>query len=254
MTPAIDALAERVRVITFSLADEPSAHARFDEHSGFSNYVEQVRSALEQCGLERASICGVSYGGLIAALFAARYPERVSSLILVSALPPSWRPDARVSSYLRFPWLLAPLFCLGSVRLYEEIAAAHDGWRSGATAAYGAGIRALRHMFHPGRMARRVRLCTSAFCGADNEQRIGAALRRVKVPTLILTGEERLERVVPPAATRKYLDVWPHAEVKTLPRTGHLGLITRPREFAELITAFAAKPANELPHSLTGAR
>ena len=114
------------RVVTFSLADEPSSGARFDEAQGFWSYVEQVREALDALRIDRAAICGVSYGGLIAAAFAARYPGRVSSLILVSALPPSWRPDARVSFYLRFPWLLTPLFCLGSLRLYGEIAAAND--------------------------------------------------------------------------------------------------------------------------------
>src|SRR4029077_17444657 len=83
MKPGIDALAQRGRVITFSLADEPSAHARFDESAGFWNYVDQARAQLDEARLDRASICGVSYGGLIAAAFAARYPARVSSLVLV---------------------------------------------------------------------------------------------------------------------------------------------------------------------------
>ncbi len=39
MKPGIDTLAERGRVITFSLADEPSSNARFDEALGFWNYV-----------------------------------------------------------------------------------------------------------------------------------------------------------------------------------------------------------------------
>src|SRR5215813_8987795 len=86
MRPGIEALAEGCRVITFSLADEPSAEARFDEEQGFCSYVEQVREALDSVSLERATICGVSYGGLIAAACAARHPERVSSLVLVSAL------------------------------------------------------------------------------------------------------------------------------------------------------------------------
>ena len=243
MKPAIEALGRQGRVITFSLADEPSANARFDEHAGFWNYVEQVREALDESGIERAAICGVSYGGLIAGAFAARYPGRVSALILVSALPPSWRPDARVSFYLRFPWLLTPLFCLGSVRLYSEIAAANDTWWSGITAACGAGINVLRHMFHPGRMARRVHLLSSELAPSGAEGRIEAEFARVKVPTLVVTGEDSLERVVPPSVTRQYLTIWPHARVETLARTGHLGLITRPNEFAALVSRFAAANA-----------
>ena len=116
MKPAIDALAQRCRVITFSLADEPTCGAAFDERRGIDSYVDQVREALDTAGIQRAAICGVSYGGLIAAAFAARLPDRVSSLVLVSAIPPSWTPDRRVRFYLRAPRLLSPLFCIASLR------------------------------------------------------------------------------------------------------------------------------------------
>ena len=236
MKPGIDALAKRGRVITFSLADEPSSAADFDDATGFWNYVEQVRNALEQSGIDKAAICGVSYGGLIAGAFATRFPGRATSLILVSALPPSWRPDARVSFFLRAPWLLSPLFCLASVRLYREFATARDTWWSGVRSACSAGLNVLRHMFHPARMARRVHLLSSVLG-------IEAEMSRVKVPTLIVTGEESLERVVSPRLTREYLAIWPHACVETLARTGHLGMITRPDEFAALVSAFVSAHA-----------
>src|SRR5688500_11325026 len=124
MKPAVDALATRCRVITFSLADEPTCGGRFDEARGFESYVDQIRHAMDQAEVETAAVCGVSYGGLIAAAFASRHPERVSSLLLVSALPPDWAPDARVRFYLRAPVLLSPLFLVGSLRMYREIAAA----------------------------------------------------------------------------------------------------------------------------------
>ena len=100
MKPGIDALAKRGRVITFSLADEPSSAADFDETSGFWNYVEQVRNALQQSGIDKAAICGVSYGGLIAAAFAARFPGHTTSLILASALPPS--------AWITYKWGFSP--------------------------------------------------------------------------------------------------------------------------------------------------
>ena len=66
------------------------------------------------------------------------------------------------------------------------------------TAACGAGINVLRHMFHPGRMARRVHLLSSVLAPRGVEGRIDTELAGVKVPTLVVTGEEWLERVVPP--------------------------------------------------------
>lgn len=240
MKPGIDALARRNRVITFSLADEPSSGADFDEALGFWNYVEQVRNALDQAGIHDAAICGVSYGGLIAAAFAARYPQRATALILVSALPPSWQPDARVSFYLRSPWLLSPLFCVGAVRLYREIATAADTRWGGLMSAGHAGLTAIRHMFHPGRMARRVHLFSCARSQELAAGRIEAQLANVKVPKMIITGEDALERVVPPRMTREYLAIWPEALVETLARTGHLGMITRPEEFATMVNGFAS--------------
>jgi pimeloyl-ACP methyl ester carboxylesterase len=232
MKPAVDALAPRCRVITFSLADEPSSGARFDARRGFDNYVDQIDDALTAAGLTSAAICGVSYGGLIAAAFAARHPERVRSLIMVSAIPSDWQPDSRVRFYLRAPRLLSPLFCLASLRMYREIAAATPGVLPGVLAALRHGANVLTHMFSPSRMAARVRLLERA--GA----RIDLTGHGTVLPTLIITGEAGLDRVVPVARTREYLKVWPHAEVATLANTGHIGLITRPGAFADLVVPF----------------
>lgn len=237
MSPAIDALAERCRVITFSLADEPSCGGRFDNSRGFWCYVEQVREALDAAGVQQAAICGVSYGGLIAAAFAARHPERTSSLVLVSALPPAWTPDARVAFYLRAPRLLTPLFLLASLRMYREIAAASAGHARGLVEGLRHGRRVVTHMFSPGRMARRVHLLRPL----DLRDEIA----RVTKPILLITGEPALDRVVPVGTTREYLQVWPQASVATIARTGHLGLITRPAEFARLVVPFAEQAARE---------
>lgn len=233
--PAVDALAARCRVITFSLADEPTCGATFDDAHGFESYVDQVRDAMDQAGVAKAAICGVSYGGLIAAAFAARHPERVASLLLVSAVPPSWTPDARVRFYLRAPVLLSPLFLVGSTRMYREIAAAHDGVLPGMAAALRHALNALTHMFSPARMARRVHMLEPV--------KLDRELEGLTVPTLILTGEDALDRIVPTRLTQEYVRLWPHAQCMTIARTGHLGLITRPRAFAEIVGPFVEATA-----------
>ena len=235
MRPAVDALAARCRVITFSLADEPTCGHAFDEAAGFMAYVEQIREALDARGVRAATICGVSYGGLVAAAFARRHPERVTALVMVSAIPPAWRPDPRVRFYLRAPWLLSPLFMVGSLRLYPEIAAATPGVVPGMVAAIRHALNVLTHMFSPGRMARRVRMLESV------NLRLG--LDRIDVPTLVVTGDAALDCVVPVALTMQYLQIWPRAVHVTLPRTGHLGLITRPAEFADVVAGFLDREA-----------
>src|SRR5262245_15473550 len=84
MQPTVDALSRDFRVLTFSLCDEPSAHAAFDPARGLDTYVDQVRTALDEKQIARAAICGVSFGGTIALRCAALEPARCDSLILVS--------------------------------------------------------------------------------------------------------------------------------------------------------------------------
>ena len=256
MKPAIDALAQRCRVVTFSLADEPSCGGCFDEGDGFACYVDQVREALDVAGIREATICGVSYGGLIAAAFAARYPTRTSSLVLVSALPAGWQPNTRVNFYLRAPRLLTPLFMVASLRMYPEIAAANDGVAKGLPAAIRHAWRVVTHMFSPSRMARRVHLLQRV----DLQQELAQLpATGYQLPTLIITGEPSLDRVVSVADTHDYLRLWPHATIATMARTGHLGLITRPSAFANLVIPFAERAAgvsskNDLRPHLSGRR
>jgi 3-oxoadipate enol-lactonase len=235
MKPAVDALAARCRVITFSFADEPTCGGRFDPAHGFESYVDQVGGALDQAGVERAAICGVSYGGLIAAAFAARHPDRVLGLVLVSAIPPTWKPNSRVRFYLRAPVLLSPLFLIGSVRMYNEIAAANDGVLQGVSAAVRHGLNALTHLFSPTRMARRVQLLEAVDLSRE--------LAAVSVPTLIVTGDTALDNVVPTALTHEYVRLWPHARRATIARSGHLGLITRPKAFVAAVAPFVEESA-----------
>jgi len=230
MRPAVDALAARCRVITFSLADEPTSGARYDPEEGFAGYLRQIDEVFDELGLERATICGISYGGLVAAVFAARRPDRVSALVLMSAIPPSWRPDWRARFFMRAPRLLSPLFCVNSLRLLPEMIAAR-GVAGGLVFAVVHSGRVLASLFSPRLMARRVRWIE----GLDLEPELAS----VRAPVLVMTGDRGLERVVPVERTHEYLRLWPHAERAVVPRTGHLGPLTRPDAFAALVATFA---------------
>jgi pimeloyl-ACP methyl ester carboxylesterase len=162
----------------------------------------------------------------------------VSSVVLVSALPPTWTPDARVRFYLRAPRLLTPLFMLASARMYREIAAATPGRVAGVRAALRYAGTVLAHMFSPTRMARRALLLSTT-------QPLVPEVSAVDVPTLIVTGEPELDRVVPVALTQEYARWWPHAQQTTLANTGHIGLITRPAEFARVVTEFIDRASQD---------
>jgi len=231
MKTGIDALASRCRVVTFSLADEPSCGGRFDPDHGFDSYVDQVSQAMDQAGLSTAVITGVSYGGLIATAFAARYPERTAGLVLVSAIPPQWTPNARVRFFLKAPRLLLPLFILSSLRFYKEIAMATPGVLQSMAVAARQGLIAATHMLSPARVAARVHALAAV--------QLDREVRAMRLPTMVVTGEPGLDFIVPVRLTEEYTRMWPHAERLTIPQTGHLGLITRSDVFTEAVAGFA---------------
>lgn len=232
MAPTMAALAEHGRAITYSLCDEPTSGFAWVQDRGFENYVAQLDDVLAATGAERPVLVGVSYGGLVAAEFAARHPERVSGVVIVSAPPPTWRPDPRVRRYLAAPRLLAPVFWLGGpMRAYPELKAAIPALGERLRFAVTQGLRVAAAPPSAGRMARRLHWLQDARFAVD---------RPVPVPALVVTGEAALERVVPPRLTAEYLAWLPHARTVTMAHTGHAGTLTRAREFAALVGEFTA--------------
>ena len=235
MAPTVDALAQQCRVITFSLCDEPTSGFSFDQSAGFHSYVDQIDEAMRRSELQKAVIVGVSYGGLIATEFAVRHPERVSGLVLASALPPGWTPNPRARFYMRAPRLLMPLFVVASpLRMFPEVRTALS-WKKSLPFMVTHGWRVMRAAPSPDRMARRASW-TERHPFSDPDS--------LEVPTLVITGEDALDRIVEPRLTREYLRRWPHARHERLSGTGHIGLVTKPHEFARLVGRFADETGN----------
>lgn len=230
MRPTVDALATRHRVITFSLCDEPTSGFPCDPAKGFGNFIEQIDQALERSGVASAVIIGVSYGGLIAAEFAARRPRRVTKLVLSSALHRVWQPDPLQRRCLNAPRLMSPVFvATAPSRLRPELRAALPDWRARMRFGAQQAVRTVLSPTTPTRMARRIAWAQSHhFAGPHS----------VKAPTLVVTGEPALDRVLPVGVTRRYLDDIDSARHVVLEHTGHIGSVTRPDEFAAVVNNF----------------
>lgn len=236
MRPSIVALARSFRVLSFTLAGERTSRHPFDPALGFDNFVAQIDRVLAEAGVESAVVCGVSYGGLIAMRYAGLRPRRVRTLVLVSALPPGYVPERRVRFYSRSPRLLLPVFCVDAIRRSRaEIRIAVPDWRERLHFSAAQARRILTAPVSPRVMAERVRLLSNV----DFE----TTAARVTAPSLVVTGERGLDRVVPVEQTLRYVDLLPQAEVATLRRTGHLGTVTRPDEFAAIVDTFVRKNA-----------
>ena len=73
------------------LSDRPMKMATLEERA------DDIRAVMDDIGIERANIFGVSEGGSMACLFAATYPQRVNSLLV-------WGAQARWIASPDHPW------------------------------------------------------------------------------------------------------------------------------------------------------
>lgn len=226
MRPALDALAGPCRAISYSLG-----RVSRDPREAFEQFADQVDRVLDRAGVETAAVLGVSFGGIIAAHYAATRPRRANALIVASSPSPRWRPSEAQARSIRRPWLSAPAFMARAslLTLSEMIAAIPDRraqWHFCARQA----VRIAAAPVAPAAMAARA----SLLGGLD----IAMECRQILAPTLVISGTPDLDRVVPVASTREYLTLIPGARYAMMEKTGHLGLVTRPQQFAQLVGDF----------------
>jgi pimeloyl-ACP methyl ester carboxylesterase len=229
--PALQHLARRCRAISYSLSGDFGSRRRLDPRLGFENYVRQLDDVLDAAGLERAAICGVSFGGFVAVRYAAMRPERVSALVLASAPGPEWEPNPQQARWISRPWWSAPAFVLTSpLRVWPEISAALPTIADRAGFFVRQTLRCAAAPMNPALMASRIRSAEASDFRGD--------CARIVAPTLVVTGEEGLDRVVPVRSTRTYASLIPRADYVMLTGTGHMGLLTQPARFADVVSGF----------------
>ena len=232
MEPSVEALAREYRVITASLPGEPGTPMPFGANADFDVFVRHLDAVLDASGVSSAIMCGVSFGGLIALRYAARRSNRVRGLILVSTPGPDWRLNPYQRRYAQWPILTSPLFAAGAMRRgWHEVRAMYPTPRARLHACVRAGWRVAKAPAMPRRMSLRARLA--------ERQNFEDDCARVNVPTLVVTGERELDRVVPCDDTLRYLDLIAGASFQRFERTGHLGTVLAPERFAAIVSRFS---------------
>ena len=244
MRPTVQALARDWRVLARSLPGEPGEVPSSGESpagpaspANFDHLVDHVDRLLDEAGVSRAVICGVSFGGLVALRYAATRPERVRALILVSTPGPRWKPAAHQARSLRRPLLNFPVFLAGAARrTWRELRTTLPDTRARLAFCAVWGRQVLAAPGIPTRMATRGRLATAESFEAD--------CSRITAPTLVIAGERALDKVVPTDDTMEYVQSIAGAEFRLFERTGHLGTASAPDRFASLVSNFLKRLPN----------
>src|SRR5215831_4425030 len=198
LRPFLESLAGTCRVMTYTLAGDFGADRGLDPAKGFDQYVQQLEGVIARAGVERVALCGISFGGTVAARYAALHPERVTHLVIASSPGPGWRASAQQEGYVARPLLMLPAFLWTSAhRLSDELTAAFPD--AGARLRF-LGPAILRGLWYPALpwvMARRARLMQTVDLASD--------CARISAPTLVVTGHPSRDHVVPVDSTRQYL-------------------------------------------------
>lgn len=244
MTPTVDALQAGHRVITFSLQE---LRPEREKNGLFQAWTRALDFLIDRTLERQVSLVGISFGGLIAARYAAHRPERVTSLIMASSPSPKWRPRPDDEICMRMPRVAMPYFAArGFLRLMPELMKSRESWPLRSQFVREHAKRVFSATPDPILMAQWLR----EFMAYD----LATDCKKIKAPTLLITGESKLDRVVPVRETKRYLSLIKGSTHQVLPNTGHLGAITKPYRFAEMTGQFiyaaeaaarAAKSAEE---------
>jgi proline iminopeptidase len=205
--------------------------------------LERIRRLL---GQERLTLVGHSFGALVAALYAAEWPERVEALVLVAPAPlvtmPAGDGDlfAQVGARLdadgrrELDAWMARTFDFPA-RLKDDEAALSEHFARFAPL-YTQAVRKERPgALPPGSGTPGGLLSLGLYLSLGRHHDWSAWLGRVRAPTLVIHGAEDLQ---PRAATARVVEALPHARRVELAGTGHFPFEEQPEAFASTVRAF----------------
>jgi 3-oxoadipate enol-lactonase len=182
------------------------------------DYASAVLSAMERLGIERAHICGLSLGGIVAIAMHHRAPGRCSSLILADTF--AVHPEGR-AIYQRGIAGSGDLATMAEARVDVLIAQPADP-------------EVRREVV--GTMSRidpaSYRIGAEAVWLADQRDRAGA----ISVPTLIVVGDQ--DFITPVDLSNELVDLIPEARMQVIAGAGHLTNLEKPDEFNALVGEF----------------
>ncbi|HEV8177893.1 MAG TPA: alpha/beta fold hydrolase [Gemmatimonadales bacterium] len=235
LLPGFDALAHGRELIYYDQRGGGRSPVPRETPVGWKEQVADLEALRREWQLDRLTLAGYSWGGLLALLYAIEFPDRVARLALVSPAP-AWR-EARVEFERRFAERnLAPELQRARSELRES------GLRERDPEAYTRKLFELSvapyfsdparaHDLTPFRVTGRTQQEVWSSLG-DFDLR--PALARLSVPAMVMHGEDD---PIPPANAHAVADLL-GAELHLLPNCGHVPYVEACEEFVRLMDGF----------------
>ena len=188
------------------------------EATSRDDYAAAIHSALHALDIERAHICGLSLGGVVAIALCDAVPNHCASLILADTF--AVHPEGSA-------------ICERSLAGSQDLPAMAEA-RVDVLLAQPADPAVRREVVET--MSRidplAYRIGAEAVWMADQRDRAGA----IRVPTLVLVGDKDL--VTPVDLSNELVDLIPDARMQVIRGAGHLGNLEKPAEFNAAVDEF----------------
>ena len=192
-----------------------------------------ILDVLDALKIDRAHFVGHSYGGALTLYIAARYPERVRSMVLVDSAAPTYPQDRRspLARSKALDGLVARTFSLrpGSLGRALRVALWNDSLVTPELVSN-----------YLDRL--RIEGATDAFYGLTAPSRpdgVTVDLGTIEVPAFVVWGAE--DRIIPVADGKEAARRLPLAEFAAIEKCGHMPMEDQPEELLTLVKAFLAR-------------
>ena len=200
--------------------------------------VDDVEAPRIHLGLDRLDLLAHSAGAALALLYAARHPDHVASLTLVTPTPrvvglEVTDADRRAAAELRRgePWF--PVAFDAFERIWSGSAAEAD-WVAITPFTYGRWDDAARIADARGQAQRNAEAAARYYAdGSIDPNAVRADLSRLRAPISLIAGE--YDVALPPARAADYAALFSNAELAVQPRAGHFPWLDDPRWFLQTL-------------------
>jgi 3-oxoadipate enol-lactonase len=219
--PQLDHFGKSRRAVAF---DYPGyGESDFIDGATREDYAAAIFAAMDALDIDRAHVCGLSLGGVIAIAMHAQAPHRCASLIIADSF--AVHPDGQ-GIYDRS-------IAASRSMTMRELAEARTGVLLGSAATAELRQDVIDTMAEIDPAA--YRLGAAAVWLADQQDRVAA----IDVPTLVIVGEE--DRITPPALSEELHRSIPGSRLELIPASGHLANAEQAGAFNQAIESFLSE-------------
>ena len=219
--PQLDHFGKTRRAVAF---DYPGyVESELVERATRDDYASAILAAMRALGIERAHICGLSLGGVIAIAMHAAAAERCASLIIADSF--AVHPDGQ--------GIHDRSIAASHGMTMRALAEARSGVLLGSAATEQLKAEVIETMSAIDPVA--YRIGAEAVWLADQRARAQA----IDVPTLILVGDE--DRITPPSLSDELHRLIAGSKLEVISGSGHLANAEQPQAFNSAIESFLAE-------------